>query len=127
MVGVELSKTHLIPLLEEKISYIFDDEVLYYLSSELINIYKSLDNDLSILLPIYEKLLKCEDTNVRDSSIISLKTIIANLNIEQIQTIIYPFVIGLLDGDWFTGKCSASALFVVIKIKKIFNSILNDI
>lgn len=86
---------------------------MYYLSRELPDIYNALNNDITCLLPIFEKLLKCEDTSVRDSSSTSMIAIISNLKHEQIQTVIYPFIIGLLESDWFTGKCSASGLFMV--------------
>lgn len=115
-VGPEVSIKILLNALEEFIESI-EDEVIWLLCQELPTIFNTLGSEyLKNLLPILEKLLKHECTHVREAAIISMKEIGLHLTDEQMQTLIFPFVNNLVESDWFTGKCSASALFEVFLI-----------
>lgn len=114
VVGLELSRGSILPTLEEKLAYEFDDEVSLNISIELPAIFKALDNNfIEIFVSYFNNLLIKDDFHVRETSIGTLKSIGHYLKDSEIENLIVPLVLNLAESDWFPGKCSASSLFDV--------------
>ena len=92
-----------------------EDEVLLAISEEIPHFTSFLDNHSILkILPIVQILLGCEETVVRESTIVGLKKIIPSLSNEQVQTEIIPMILQIAENPMFQTKVSSCYLIRVV-------------
>ncbi|XP_063222755.1 serine/threonine-protein phosphatase 2A 65 kDa regulatory subunit A alpha isoform isoform X4 [Bacillus rossius redtenbacheri] len=111
--GVERTRTELIPFLTETIYD--EDEVLLALAEQLGNFTTLVGGPeyVHCLLPPLESLATVEETVVRDKAVESLRAISHQHSPADLEAHFVPLVQRLAAGDWFTSRTSACGLFSV--------------
>lgn len=111
--GVERTRTELIPFLTETIYD--EDEVLLALAEQLGNftVLVGGPEHAYCLLPPLESLATVEETVVRDRAVESLRNVAVQHNPGDLETHFIPLVLRLSSGDWFTSRTSACGLYAV--------------
>ena len=88
-----------------------EDEVLLAISEELPNFIKYLDSKYILkTLPLYQTLLGCEETVVRECTITGLGKLIATLSDDQVKNEIVPMILNIAEQPTFQYKVSACYL-----------------
>lgn len=116
--GVERTRTELIPFLTETIYD--EDEVLLALAEQLgdfINLVGGPEHAYCLLPPL-ESLSTVEETVVRDKAVESLRSVALQHSSNDLETHFVPLVTRLASGDWFTSRTSACGLFSVSSLKE---------
>ncbi|XP_067009843.1 serine/threonine-protein phosphatase 2A 65 kDa regulatory subunit A alpha isoform isoform X3 [Anabrus simplex] len=111
--GVERTRTELIPFLTETIYD--EDEVLLALAEQFGSFTPLVGGPEHVhcLLPPLEQLATVEETVVRDKAVESLRTISAQHSPADLEAHFVPLVQRLASGDWFTSRTSSCGLFSV--------------
>ena len=92
-----------------------EDEVLLAISEEIPHFTSFLDNHSILkILPIVQSLLGCEETVVRESTIVGLKKIIPSLSNEQVQSEVIPMILQIAENPMFQTKVSSCYLIRVV-------------
>lgn len=117
--GVERTRTELIPFLTETIYD--EDEVLLALAEQLGNFITLIGGPehAYCLLPPLESLATVEETVVRDKAVESLRAVAQQHNPQDLENHFIPLVNRLAGGDWFTSRTSACGLFAVSKLSRV--------
>lgn len=112
--GVERTRTELIPFLTETIYD--EDEVLLALAEQLGQFISLVGGPeyAYCLLPPLESLATVEETFVREKAVDSLRAVAQQHTPADLETHFVPLVQRLTTGDWFTTRTSACGLFAVI-------------
>eukprot|EP01016_Furgasonia_blochmanni_P041612 TRINITY_DN542_c0_g1_i13.p1 TRINITY_DN542_c0_g1~~TRINITY_DN542_c0_g1_i13.p1 ORF type:complete len:580 (+),score=152.85 TRINITY_DN542_c0_g1_i13:214-1953(+) len=113
VLGGEAIKAQLLPYLDSLIKK-EDDEVLFAIAEELLNLAPMLGQNSVILLPMLENLASVEETVVRDQAIKSLLSLTANINEADLHNQYLPMILRMAGGEWFTSRVSAVNLMPVI-------------
>lgn len=111
--GVERSRTELIPFLTETIYD--EDEVLLALAEQLGNFTPLVGGVeyVNCLLNPLESLASVEETVVREKAVDSLRNISQQHSPRDLEMYFFPLIKRLGQGDWFTTRTSACGLFSV--------------
>jgi serine/threonine-protein phosphatase 2A regulatory subunit A len=115
-IGEERTRTELLPFVIETIDD--EDEVLLALASQLDEHflpYVGGKEFLSALLEPLEQLAQVEETVVRERAVESILSLARSCTPGErwFTSAFYPLVKRLSEGDWFTSRISATALFAV--------------
>ena len=87
------------------------DEVLLAISEELPHFKSYLDSKkIMNILPLFESLLGCEETVVRESTVEGLRKLIPSLTDDQVQSEVIPMILNISNKDAFQWKVSACYL-----------------
>ena len=88
-----------------------DDEVLLAISEELPKIKSFLDGkQMTAVLPLFQLLLGCEETVVRESTVEGLRKLVPSLSDEQVQKDLVPMILNISNMEAFQWKVSACYL-----------------
>ena len=88
-----------------------DDEVLLAISEELPKFKTFLDNkQMTAVLPLFQLLLGCEETVVRESTVEGLRKLVPSLSDEQVQKDLVPMILNISNMEAFQWKVSACYL-----------------
>jgi len=102
--------SELIPFIQ-KIIPTEEDEVLLAISEELPHFKSYLDGkQILAILPLFQALLGCEETVVRESTIEGLRKLIPSFTDEQVQKEVIPMIIQISNLEAFQWKVSACYL-----------------
>jgi serine/threonine-protein phosphatase 2A regulatory subunit A len=102
--------SELIPFIQ-KIIPTEEDEVLLAISEELPHFKSYLDSkQILAILPLFQALLGCEETVVRESTIEGLRKLIPSFTDEQVQKEVIPMIIQISNLEAFQWKVSACYL-----------------
>nr|CAH8862808.1 unnamed protein product [Trichobilharzia regenti] len=112
--GPEKTRSQLIPFLTETIYD--EDEVLLALAEQLGTLvpYVGGPEYAHSLLPPLESLAAVEETVVRDKAVEALRKLAPDHTTDSIEKYFNPLLHRLANGDWFTSRTSACALFSVV-------------
>ncbi|CAH8861100.1 unnamed protein product [Trichobilharzia szidati] len=112
--GPEKTRSQLIPFLTETIYD--EDEVLLALAEQLGTLvpYVGGPEYAHSLLPPLESLAAVEETVVRDKAVEALRKLAPDHTTDSIENYFNPLLHRLANGDWFTSRTSACALFSVV-------------
>ena len=92
-----------------------EDEVLLAISEEIPQFRTFLDDHAILkILPLVQFLLGCEETVVRESTIVGMKKIIPTLSNEQVQNEIIPMILQIAENPTFQTKVSSCYLIRVV-------------
>ncbi|KAF5308514.1 hypothetical protein FQR65_LT06179 [Abscondita terminalis] len=111
--GVEKTKSELIPFLNKVTDEVYnDDEVLMNLAEQLGHFLPLVggQQNVGLILYILEKLSAIEELVVREKAIESLEIICKQLDDESFENDLIPLVLRLIESEWFPSKCSAAIL-----------------
>ena len=88
-----------------------DDEVLLAISEELPKFKSFLDGkQMTAVLPLFQLLLGCEETVVRESTVEGLRKLVPSLSDEQVQKDLVPMILNISNMEAFQWKVSACYL-----------------
>ena len=88
-----------------------DDEVLLAISEELPKFKTFLDSkQMTAVLPLFQLLLGCEETVVRESTVEGLRKLVPSLSDEQVQKDLVPMILNISNMEAFQWKVSACYL-----------------
>ena len=88
-----------------------EDEVLLAISEELPHFKNYLDGkQMTAVLPLFQLLLGCEETVVRESTVEGIKKLVQSFSDEQIQKDLIPMVLNISNMEAFQWKVSACYL-----------------
>ena len=88
-----------------------EDEVLLAISEELPRFKIYIDSKkIMNTLPLFQELLGCEETVVRESTFESLRKLIPSLSDEQVQSEVIPMILNIANMEAFQWKVSACYL-----------------
>eukprot|EP01029_Cantina_marsupialis_P018533 TRINITY_DN4267_c0_g1_i1.p1 TRINITY_DN4267_c0_g1~~TRINITY_DN4267_c0_g1_i1.p1 ORF type:complete len:588 (+),score=186.25 TRINITY_DN4267_c0_g1_i1:53-1816(+) len=109
--GESRTREELLPFLFESLDD--ENEVLEALATQLSKLVKYVGGTdyYYLVLPHLEHLCMAEETSVRSAAVESLSMIIKAISPNQCLSYVYPVIRTLFNCEWFTAKCSASALF----------------
>jgi len=112
--GPEGTRESLINFITESLDD--EDEVLIVLAEILGDFIEEVGGveHAHVLLKPLENLASTEDSSVREKSVQSLNKISTSLSDAHVTDYMFPLVKRLVNGDWFTSKASAAALFAPI-------------
>ncbi|TIA70912.1 hypothetical protein E3P91_02859 [Wallemia ichthyophaga] len=134
--GPERTRDELIPFLQDSLDD--EDEVLLALAEELGSFteYVGGKEYAHVTLSPLESLAGMEETLVRDKASESINKIATDLSSEQVETHYLPLLQRLTNGDWFTPRTSACALFASVyqtanestrnELRGLFKKLTND-
>lgn len=92
-----------------------EDEVLLAISEEIPQFRTFLDDHAILkILPLVQFLLGCEETVVRESTIVGMKKIIPTLSNDQVQNEIIPMILQIAENPTFQTKVSSCYLIRVV-------------
>lgn len=122
--GVERTRTELIPFLTETIYD--EDEVLLALAEQLGQFITLVGGPeyAYFLLPPLESLATVEETVVREKAVESLRAVAQQHSPADLETHFVPLVQRLAAGDWFTTRTSACGLFSVCIVHLTFRPVV---
>ena len=88
-----------------------EDEVLLAISEELPHFKTYLDSKkIMNTLPLFQALLGCEETVVRESTVEGLRKLIPSLTDDQVQSEVIPMILNIANMEAFQWKVSACYL-----------------
>ena len=88
-----------------------EDEVLLAISEEIPHFKTYLDSKkIMNTLPLFQALLGCEETVVRESTIEGLRKLIPSLSDDQVQSEVIPMILNISNMEAFQWKVSACCL-----------------
>ena len=88
-----------------------EDEVLLAISEELPHFKSYLDSkQMTAVLPLFQSLLGCEETVVRESTVEGLRKLVPSLTDEQVQKDLVPMVLNISNMEAFQWKVSSCYL-----------------
>ena len=88
-----------------------EDEVLLAISEELPNFKSYLDaKQMTAVLPLFQLLLGCEETVVRESTVEGLRKWVPSMTDEQVQKDLIPMVLNISNMEAFQWKVSSCYL-----------------
>ena len=88
-----------------------EDEVLLAISEELPHFKSYLDGkQMTAVLPLFQLLLGCEETVVRESTVEGLRKLVPSLSDEQVQKDLVPMVLNISNMEAFQWKVSSCYL-----------------
>ena len=88
-----------------------EDEVLLAISEELPHFKTYLDGkQMTAVLPLFQLLLGCEETVVRESTVEGLRKLVPSLSDEQVQKDLIPMVLNISNMEAFQWKVSSCYL-----------------
>ena len=88
-----------------------EDEVLLAISEELPHFKSYLDSkQMTAVLPLFQSLLGCEETVVRESTVEGLRKLVPSLSDEQVQKDLVPMVLNISNMEAFQWKVSSCYL-----------------
>ena len=88
-----------------------EDEVLLAISEELPHFKTYLDGkQMTAVLPLFQLLLGCEETVVRETTVEGLRKLVPSLSDEQVQKDLVPMVLNISNMEAFQWKVSACYL-----------------
>ncbi|WVQ61990.1 hypothetical protein V866_006793 [Kwoniella sp. B9012] len=134
--GPQRTREELIPFLQDQLDD--EDEVLLVLAEELGNFaeYVGGNEYAWVVLGPLENLAAVEETLVRDKAAESISKLSTLLNASQIEEHLLPLLQRLSQGDWFTSRTSACALYaapypiastgVQEEMRKLFAALTTD-
>lgn len=88
-----------------------EDEVLLAISEELPHFKSYLDGkQMTAVLPLFQSLLGCEETVVRESTVEGLRKLVPSLSDDQVQKNLIPIILNISNMEAFQWKVSACYL-----------------
>ena len=88
-----------------------EDEVLLAISEELPHFKTYLDGkQMTAVLPLFQLLLGCEETVIRETTVEGLRKLVPSLSDEQVQKDLVPMVLNISNMDAFQWKVSSCCL-----------------
>ena len=113
-----------------------EDEVLLAISEELPHFKTYLDGkQMTAVLPLFQLLLGCEETVVRETTIEGLRKLVPSLTDEQVQKDLVPMVLNISNMEAFQWKVSACYLIRICyskagkekeKLVNLFSKLCDD-